>query len=55
MSLLVESILDGGDIKFEVAGDTDVDLDSSLSSVNPLSVPSVSVKHEKFSRLIENT
>lgn len=43
VSLLVESTLDDGDIKFVVAGDMEADLDSSLSSLNPLSVPSASV------------
>lgn len=42
-SLLVESILDDGDFKLVVAGDMEADLDSSLNSLNPLSVPSVSV------------
>jgi len=43
ISLLVESILDDGDIKLEVAGEMETDLDSSLSSLNPLSVPSASI------------
>lgn len=42
-SLLVESTLDDGDFKFVVAGDMEADLDSSLSSLNPLSVPSASI------------
>lgn len=43
ISLLMESILDEDDIKFVTAGDMEADLDSSLSSLNPLSVPSASV------------
>lgn len=43
VSLLVESTLDGGDIELVAAGDIEADLDSSLSSLNPLSVPSASV------------
>lgn len=41
--LLAESILDDGDVRLVIAGDITVDLDSSLSSLNPLSVPSISV------------
>jgi len=41
--LLAESILDDGDFRFVIAGDMDIDLDSSLSSLNPLSAPSISV------------
>lgn len=50
VSLLIESTPDGGDIKFVVAGDIDVDLDSSLSSMNSLSVPRVSIKYKKYVR-----
>ena len=43
VSLLMESTLNGGDIKLDAAGDMEADLDSSLSSLNPLSVPSASI------------
>ena len=43
VSSLVESILDGVAIKFVASGEIDVDLDSSLNSLNPLSPPYVSV------------
>lgn len=47
VSLLMESTLNGGDIKLEAAGDMEADLDSSLSSLNPLSVPSASIYQQQ--------
>lgn len=54
ISLLVESTPHGGDVRFVVEGDMDADLDSSLSSLNPLSVPSVSLHNKNIiSNLLE--
>lgn len=46
--LLAESILDDGDVRLVIAGNITVDLDSSLSSLNPLSAPSISVYNVKI-------
>lgn len=56
ISLLVESTPHGGDVvRFVVEGDMDADLDSSLSSLNPLSVPSVSLHNKNIiSNLLMN-
>lgn len=43
MSSLVESIREGVVIKFVASGEIEVDLDSSLNSLNPLSPPYVSI------------
>lgn len=46
--LLAESILGDGDFRFVIAGDMDIDLDSSLNSLNPLSAPSISVEYKNY-------